>query len=113
VSKGRAITAINLGGEGEVAGTINQQRPAALSPLWGSCVHGHSLEQLAKTGDFLICRNEALPIADRSIDLVITNSVPLDSTMFGEPTVQSSEIFRILATGGQWMHDGTLRHTQT
>lgn len=113
MSKGRSITEINLGGEGEVSAVINQQRPAALSAHWGSCKLGISLEELATRGnDFLICPNAALPIDDDSIDLVITNSVPIDSVMFGEPTVQSSEIVRVLATNGRWVHDGRLRYTE-
>jgi hypothetical protein len=113
VNQGRAFTAINLGGEGEEPATINQQRPAVLSVGWASCRQGVSLEQLATQGhDFLICPNVLLPIADDSIDLVITNSVPIDSVMFGEPTVQSSEIKRILATNGEWKHDANLRYTK-
>ncbi len=97
----------------EVPGIVNQQRPTALSAHWASCVHGVSVEQLATQGyDFLICPNIALPIADDSIDLVITNSVPIDRVMFGEPSIQSSEIRRVLATSGQWVHDGTIRYTK-
>ena len=113
VNIGRSLTAINLGGEGEVPKVINQQRPATLSPQWGSARQGFTLEELAIQGnDFLISPNAALPIGDGSIDLVLTNSVPIDSVMFGEPTVQTSEIHRILATNGRWVHDGTLRYTK-
>ena len=74
---------------------------------------GLSIEQLAGQGhDFLICPNQALPIGDDSIELVVTNSVPIDSIMFGELTIQSSEIRRILATNGQWVHDGVPRYTK-
>jgi hypothetical protein len=77
VAKSRPITTVNLGGEGEVQGVVNQQRPAALSSTWASCVTGDTLEQLALKGhDFLICENTSLPINDDSVDLVITNSVP-------------------------------------
>lgn len=107
------ITTINLGGEGEVPDVVNQQRPAALSPTWGSCVAGDTLEQLALKGHaFLICENTKLPIQDESVDLVITNSVPIDIVVLGHPGVQSSEIKRILAFGGQWVHDGTVRFTK-
>jgi hypothetical protein len=113
LSQARAIKAINLGGEGEEPAIINQQRPAALSAQWASCVLGVSLEELAAQGnDFLICPNTTLPIADDSIDLVVTNSVAIDRVIFGEPTVQSSEIKRILATNGQWKHDTKLRYTK-
>ena len=46
----RPITTINLGGEGEVPGVVNQQRPAALSPGWGASRTGDTLEQLALKG---------------------------------------------------------------
>jgi hypothetical protein len=113
VSQGRPITTINLGGEGEVPTVINQQRPAALSATWGSCGAGLTLEQLALQGnDFLICPNVSLPINDDSVDRVITNSVPIDIVSLGQPGVQSSEIRRILVSGGQWVHDGILRYTK-
>jgi hypothetical protein len=76
-------------------------------------MQGLTLEQLATQGnDFLICPNMALPISDDSIDLVVTNSVPIDVMLFGEPGVQASEIHRILAASGQWIHDGTIRYTK-
>ena len=107
MAKSRPITTINLGGGGEVPNVVNQQRPAALSSTWASCVGGDTLEQLALKGhDFLICENTALPINDDPVDLVITNSVPIDVISLGQPGVQSSEIKRILVSGGQWVHDG-------
>ena len=113
MAKSRPITTINLGGEGEVPGVVNQQRPAALSSTWASCVAGDTLEQLAMKGhDFLICENTSLPINNDSVDLVITNSVPIDMVFLGQPGVQSSEIRRILASGGQWVHDGKVRFTK-
>lgn len=113
MSVGRPITVINLGGQGEVPAVINQQRPAALSANWGSCVGGLSIEQLALQGnDFLICPNVSLAINDNSVDLVITNSVPIDIVVLGQPGVQSSEIQRILVSGGRWVHDGHTRYTK-
>jgi hypothetical protein len=113
VTKNRPITTINLGGEGEVPDVVNQQRPAALSSSWGACVGGEAIEQLALKGhDFLICENANLPINDESVDLVITNSVPIDIVVLGQPGVQSSEISRILISGGRWVHDGTVRFTK-
>lgn len=107
----RPITTINLGGGGEVADVVNQQYPAALSSSWAACVTGETLEQLARKGhDFLICANTDLPINDDSVDLVITNSVPIDTRSLGQPGVQSSEIKRILVSGGEWVHDGTVRY---
>jgi hypothetical protein len=92
---------------------VNQQRPVALSPTWASSLSGDTLEQLAIKGhDFLICPNTQLPINDDSVDLVITNSVPVDTVTLGQPGVQSSEIKRILVSGGQWVHDGKVRFTK-
>jgi hypothetical protein len=113
VAKNRPITTINLGGEGKVPDVVNQQRPAALSSFWAASVTGETLEQLALKGhDFLICENTNLPSNDDSVDLVITNSVPIDTVSLGQPGVQSSEIRRILVSGGQWVHDGTVRFTK-
>lgn len=112
VATRRPITTINLGGEGEVPGVVNQQRPAVLSPGWGASRTNATLEQLALGSDFLICPNTHLPIHDDSVDLVITNSVPIDVVFLGEPGIQSSEIYRILAPRGQWVHDGHVRFTK-
>ncbi len=109
MAKSRPISTINLGGEGEVVDVVNQQRPVVLSATWASC-SGDTLEELAsRDHNFLICDNSHLPINDDSVDLVITNSVPIDITTLGQPGVQSSEIKRILASGGQWVHDGNVR----
>ena len=113
MAKHRPITTINLGGEGEVPNVVNQQRAAALSSTWASSVTGDTLEQLAQKGhDFLICDNTSLPINDDSVEFVITNSVPIDTITLGQPGVQSSEIRRILSSGGQWVHDGKVRFTK-
>lgn len=104
------ISTINLGGEGEVPGVVNQQRPDALSPTWGSSTTGETIEQFSHQGhDFLICENTRLPLNDNSVDLLITNSVPIDLVVLGSPGIQSSEVHRILAPGGQWLHDGKVR----
>lgn len=109
----RPITTINLGGEGEAPGVVNQQRPAALSANWRAGWTAETLEQLAlRRLDFLICPNTQLPINDDSVDLVITNSVPIDTAVLGDPGIQSSEVRRVLARGGEWVHDGTVRYTK-
>lgn len=107
------FTRINLGGEGEEPGVINQQQRSVLSASWLSSRAGISLEQLANQGhDFLICENEHLPINDDSVSVVYTNGVPIDITTFLGPGIQSSEVYRILAPGGQWIHDGNVRWTK-
>ena len=105
--------AINLGGEGEIPGVINQQGPWVLDPSWRSSRDGKTLQELVNEGhDFLICPNDRLPFLDNSVDVVYTNGVPIDRTTWLGPGVQSSEIHRILKTGGQWIKDGTLEWTK-
>src|SRR5262245_15741429 len=104
---------VNLGGEGEVPGGINQQGPWALDPSWRSSQEGKTLQELQAEGhQFVIADNTHLPFADGSVDEVITNSVPIDITTHLGPGVQTSEVLRILKPGGQWIHDGTIRWVQ-
>ncbi|MCI0703426.1 MAG: class I SAM-dependent methyltransferase [Planctomycetia bacterium] len=104
---------INLGGEGEIADVINQQGPWALDPNWRSSRQGKTLQELVKDGhDFLIAPNDRLPLPDNSVDRVYTDSVPIDVTTWLGPGVQSSEIRRILKSGGEWIRDGTLYYTK-
>lgn len=99
--------AINLGGEGEVPGVLNQQPPWALNSGWWSTTLGNpgkTIRELEAEGHrFLIAPNERLPIADESVDVVYTDNVPLDVTTHLGPGVQSSEIRRILKPGGVWI----------
>jgi hypothetical protein len=105
--------AINLGGEGGIPGVINQQGPWALSPNWRCSRDGRTLQELvADDHVFIICPNAPLPFPDNSVDLVSTNSVPVDMNSFLGPGVQSSEIQRILKPGGQWIRDGVLEWTK-
>jgi hypothetical protein len=98
---------INLGGEGEVVGAINQQEAWVLDPNWRSSRYGKSLLELVGEGhDFLICPNAALPFPDVTVDEVITNNVPIDTITHLGMGVQSSEIRRILKSGGTWIRDG-------
>jgi hypothetical protein len=101
------IIRINLGGEGEGVGAINQQEAWVLDPTWRSSRYGKSLLDLIAEGhDFLICPNTALPLPDGTVDEVITNNVPIDTTTYLGMGVQSSEIQRILKSGGTWIRDG-------
>lgn len=104
---------INLGGEGEIPGIINQQGPWCVSPGWRSSRTGKTFQQLVNDGHvFLICPNLALPFPDDTVALVYTESVPIDIPSTYGPGVQSSEIKRILKPGGQWFKDGNLEWTK-
>ncbi len=103
------ILRINLGGEGEVADAINQQDSWILDPNWRSSRYGDSLALLVGNGhDFLISPNAALPFPDGTVDEIITNNVPIDAPTHLGLGVQSSEIRRILKSGGTWVRDGNL-----
>ena len=105
--------AINLGGEGEIPGVINQQGPWVLSPNWFCSRDGRTFPELVADGHvFLICPNIPLPFPDDCVDRVYTNSVPLDRPTPTGPGVQSSEIRRILKSGGEWIRDGVLYYTK-
>lgn len=98
-----------LGGEGEVSGVINQQGPWALEPNWRCSRDGRTVQQLVAGGHvFLICPNAPLPFLNDFVDRVYTESVPIDVTTWLGPGVQSSEIRRILKSGGQWIKDGQM-----
>ncbi len=104
---GAAAVRVNLGGEGEIPGVINQQEPAVLKPSWYSSVTGKSFQDLVNEGhQFVIAPNTQLPFADDSVDEVITNSVPIDQVTYRGPGVQTSEIKRILKPGGRWINNG-------
>lgn len=104
---------VNLGGEGEIAGVINQLPPFVLSPTWRTSRDGKTLEELVADGHaILVCTNLQLPFPNDSVDDVITNNVPIDViTPFG-PGVQTSEIQRILKGGGSWIDNGIARYVK-
>jgi hypothetical protein len=105
---------VNLGGEGEVPGVLNQQGRWVVQPGWRSSRANQTFVDLVRAGhQFLIADNIALPLPDDSVDEVITNNIPpVDSMTWLGPTVQTSEISRILKSGGIWIHNGFLRHTK-
>ena len=106
-------TQINLGGEGEVPGVLNQQGPWALLPSWFSARGGKTLRELLADGHrFIICRNENLPFPDDCFDVVYTNDVPLDKVTHLGPGVQRSEIERILKPGGVWIKDNAVEYVK-
>jgi hypothetical protein len=105
--------ALNLGGEGEFPGVINQQGPGALSPNWRSSRDGKTLQELVADGHaFLIAPNNPLPFPDNSVAVVYTESVPIDVTTWLGLGVQSSAIKRILKPGGQWIDNGVVVWTK-
>ena len=106
------MLAINLGGEGEIPDVINQQGPWALAPAWRSSRDGKTLQELAKDHVFLIAPNDPLPFPDNTVDVVYTESVPINVTTWLGPGVQSSEIKRILKSGGQWIDNGVVVWTK-
>jgi hypothetical protein len=81
VSRTRHIMfAVNLGGEGEEPGVLNQQPPGALDSKWLSVTRKTVPQLVADGHQFLICPNDALALPDECADRVYTNSVPIDTT---------------------------------
>lgn len=102
---------VNLGGEGEVPGAINQQGPWVLDPSWRSCREGKTLSALRAEGHaFVIADNRRLPFASGSVEDVLTNSVPIDFVTFLGPGIDSWEVVRILGRGGRWVDNGRVRY---
>jgi hypothetical protein len=97
---------LNLGGEGELPDVINQQPQWVTSPQARSSVGTRLSALIAGGNDFLFCRNTALPFPDQSVDVVFSDGVPIDINTWLGPGVQSTEIERILKSGGEWQHDG-------
>lgn len=103
---------INLGGEGEVPGVLNQQPPIALRASWRSGSRKTVAQLVADGHAFVIADNRSLPFPDNFFDEVITNNVPLDKWTAWGPGVQRSEIYRILKPGGQHIADRVLAYTK-
>ncbi len=102
---------VNLGGEGEVPGALNQQPPWFV--VTSSAVNLQYFVRLVGQGkDYLICPNETVALPDGCADVVHTNSVPLDVTTWRGPGVQTSEVRRILKSGGVWINNGQIRWTK-
>lgn len=110
--KPQAAIHLNLGGEAEQLDCINQQ------PHWADLADrasrtGRQLRDELIAGDpFLFCDNQNLPFPDGSVDAIITNGVPVDRVTWLGPGIPSSEIQRVLKSGGTWHHDGQLLLTK-
>ncbi len=106
---GPALLRLNLGGEGEEPDCINQQ-PPWVDLSWIIARNALPLSTLTQSGvPLLFCQNTCLCFPDSTVDLVITNGVPVDIgvTWLG-PSIPSGEIKRILKTGGAWYDNGYL-----
>jgi hypothetical protein len=105
---------VNLGGEGEVPDVLSPQGPWVFHPTWRSSRTGQTLAELVANGhNFLICPNLAVALPDSCADEVITNGLPpFDSISFHGPTVQTSEIRRILKSGGIWVDNGIIKYVK-
>ena len=97
---------LNLGGEAEVSGAINQQ------PEWNhlgipASRTGFTFQSLLQEGNpFLFCENQTLPFPDNSVDEILTNGVPVDRKTFWGPGISTSEIRRVLKSGSRWIDNG-------
>ncbi|HKI37887.1 MAG TPA: hypothetical protein VKA46_38895 [Gemmataceae bacterium] len=105
---------VNLGGEGEVPGVLNQQGRWVLTRGWRSSETIQTFKQLVDAGyRFLICDNLDLPLPDECCDEVLTNNVPpFDSVTHWGPTIQTSEVRRILKSGGRWIDNGDVHYVK-
>ena len=99
---------VNLGGEGEEPGALNQQDGVCVAAGWRISRTGGAFADAVRRGrTFLICRNDALPLPDGCVDAVVSNNVPIGPTAGGRPGIVPAEIDRILRAGGTWTHNGT------
>lgn len=100
---------VNLGGEGEVTGTLNHQGPWIDDLEWRSCRDGKTLLQLLAEGHrFVRSPNSELCFPSASVAEVITNNVPIDLVTWLGPGIPTAEVERILQTKGRWWNNGTL-----
>ena len=102
---------LNLGGEGEEPGIINQQPEWQRTTTAASRVTGQTFGDLLSAGHaMLFCDTAALPFPDDSVAEVVTNNVPIDvPSLGGRPGIPAAEIRRVLSQAGVWRHDGTIR----
>jgi len=103
---------LNLGGEAEEPKVINQQPDWVTSPPHWVQVSHHLAPLIAGGEPFLFCRNTDLPFPDGSVGMIISNNVPVDINTWLGPGVQSSEVHRVLRSGGQWRHNGQIVYTK-
>ena len=105
-------TRLNLGGEGEEPDVINQQPEWVPTPAHWTTAGPH-LGPLIVAGEaFLFCRNTELSFPDGTVDYVFSNNVPIDIQTWLGPGVQSSEVRRVLRSGGEWRHNGVVVYSK-
>ena len=72
---------VNLGGEGEVPGALNQQDAVCVEPFWHVARTRESFADAVRRGlRFLLCPNDALALPDGCADAVVSNGVPIGKT---------------------------------
>lgn len=118
----RPMKPVNIGGEGEVPEAINLQGRWALGRHFGRSQPtpkgepaGQNLAGMLAEGHEFVIYNadtEVLPFTTDSVPRVYTNSVLIDAPMGIYPRILSSEIKRVLQSGGQWFVDGVLYFTK-
>ncbi|HEX5136850.1 MAG TPA: hypothetical protein VFY93_07760, partial [Planctomycetota bacterium] len=107
--------AINLAGEGEIPGVVNQNIKIIMDPAWRTSRGGLTLSEvraLSYNPKFVVSANERLPFRSDYFQTVYTNSAPIDKTTIFGPGVVPSEVIRVLRPGGQWIVDGQVYFTK-
>lgn len=86
---------------------MNQNLQVILDQDWSSSREGHTLAELRRRGHvFVVSENLKLPFRDGGAEMVVTNGVPVDMSAYLGVGISSSEIRRVLASTGSWLHDG-------
>ena len=105
---------VNLGGEGEESGALNQQ-PGTRFSRDRQVVRNPDRtfgDQVDSGHDFLLCLNTCVSLPDGCADCILTNGVPVYphnetvSQTFLGPVVMQSEIARLLKSDGVWLDNG-------
>ena len=101
---------VNLGGEGEVPGVLNQQDGVCVERYWHVARTRETFAEAVRRGlPFLICPNDALTLPDGCADAVVSSDVPIGKTGLGRSGIVKAEVIRILKPGGTWTHDKRVR----
>jgi hypothetical protein len=108
---------LNLGGEGEVPGAINQQPMILLQRFVVGKANSTSVspqldQSITGNQPYLFCPNNNFPFPDSTVDEVVTNNVPIGTNSHLGPGYLEEEIKRILKNGGTWTDNGMLQFTK-